>query len=171
MPRFAYLSRVVERARQMIGDYMFVADEIARGSSQRPLKTVLGWSVFAGIVIARSTRPDQKSYTDAILRHANELALVPSTQRSRKAENAIVSVQSAVNSGSLQVVDVGLASLVFAWDRTVDECSLYGDTCKHVQPGPIHWRKYVVDVGVFDRWLMLEQAVENYDVNDEDMLP
>lgn len=150
-------------------DYRDVAYEVADKAQKRPFRAVVWSTGILATFLAFRTRPDKQEYVDSLLRGANEIALVAEGSRSKRAVDALQERRLAINTGKLRVVDLLFLSIVLSHPTQSEGCELYSGQCKLVRPPLLSFQDYILDVGVFGRWLVLERRLEHYDVNDDDL--
>ena len=65
----------------------------------------------------------------------------------------------------LRYVNLGLVAIVMEIP-THPECKNYHNTCVHLQPRWWTFYERIIDVGVYGRWLVIQQKMVDYDIND-----
>ncbi|XP_065179983.1 mitochondrial import inner membrane translocase subunit Tim29-like [Sycon ciliatum] len=160
---------IKNRVRTVALDYRDVAIDVADGSRKRPLRAIIISSGLLTTLHAFRTHPDKQDYLDALLRGANDVALVAESSRNKCAVEALMERRVAVNSGKLRVKDMIFFTLIHADPTQSEGCELYSCQSKLVRPPLLGWQSYFLDIGLFGRWLVLERRLERYDVNEDDL--
>lgn len=69
------------------------------------------------------------------------------------------------NEGIVRRMNLGIVSLI--WLDDYDEmCSLYKAVCPYLKTRYLTFYQRVVDIGFLDKWWILENKMEDYDVNE-----
>lgn len=69
------------------------------------------------------------------------------------------------NEGIVRRMNLGIVSLI--WLDDYDEmCSLYKAVCPYLKTRYLTFYQRVVDIGFLDKWWILDNKMEDYDVNE-----
>ena len=147
-------------------DYVEVGKDVARGTLQRPIRSIL-YGLIGGLVItAWRKNPDYASFENDVLEYSNELSLCSKPLRNPRAQAYIERLIGLKSDGYLRHISFGVFSIMIL--RSVSpSCKNYHEVCPYLQPRL--WTVYerVVDVGVWGKWLLLERHMVDFDVNQE----
>ena len=160
MPSFiagAYLKVIAE-------DYKMVAIETAQDMKARPVKSSIILGILGSVGYLIATNPDETSYREHIISCSNDLLQLSDLIRNPSSDKHIHDIMWAYNQGRVRRFTLGVCS--FMWiDHYSKDADIYEAKCKHLKVGWTEFHKYIVDVGVNGRWLNLEKAMIDYDIN------
>ena len=154
--------------RVIAQDYVEVARDAYRDAKARPVKTLVYALLTGGAVATWKTRPDAASYTDRLLEHCNDFHQCSQAVRNTQTQQYLENMTRKLSRDEIHYRNFGFFAVVLEREDT-PVCKNYHVTCKHLRQR--WWRRWsrVVDVGVWGRWRALDGAMEDYDVNDEEL--
>ena len=162
------LYKLGQPIRAILSDYVDVFTELFTSCKKHPIKAFVYLSCGGVITTGCIKRPDRASYVNDVLEYSNELSMCSEVVRSPKAKRYIDTLIAMETDGYLKYVNLGIAALIIRKNHSA-YCSNYHETCSSLQPRFWQLHERVVDVGVWDRWLLLETELNGYDVNDEEL--
>lgn len=152
-------------------DYASVAKDCIRGARNRPLRATAIGSGLLTLFIAFKTNPDETQFHDQLVSSYVEMGLVDPVVRNPPCYDHVHVLSKGENDRILTRIDLAFLSLMFQ-DPVNKNCSLYTARCSYLKPS--YWayiRNRVVDVGVFNTWLILKHKIVDYDVDPEEWAP
>ncbi|XP_068034930.1 mitochondrial import inner membrane translocase subunit Tim29 [Anomalospiza imberbis] len=159
-------TRLALWCRALLRDYSSSLRDAASSARRRPALTAAALAALAlGTGLARSV-PDRGSLESAAVAAGAALAQLPPGSRSPRAERRVLRLLRLRERGRLRVRSLGLAAVAAA-DPHGSEPALYRARCPHLRPWP--WeRGALLDVGFAGRWWLLEAALRDRDINEEE---
>jgi len=148
-------------------DYRTVAVEAAEDAKQHPFKTSAYFTLLAIAGYFMRTNPTRHQFDSQLTECANDIATVGDPIRNPSSEQHIQHLVCCANAGLLRRTTFGVFSLMWIdnYDPAVD---VYEARCKLLKVGWFEWPERVIDIGVLGRWIWLENAMIDYDVNPEE---
>lgn len=110
--------------------------------------------------------PSESSYYGELLDWSNELSLVNKLEQNKVSKSHIERIIHLYANNRLRYINLGLVAIVLE-KPTYPECKNYHNTCVHLQPRWWTFYNRIVDVGIYGRWLVIQQKMVDYDINDE----
>ncbi|XP_045157462.2 mitochondrial import inner membrane translocase subunit Tim29-like [Mercenaria mercenaria] len=163
------LEKIVGYFRNILNDYKDVAVETAKDMRERPIKSGIYVSLITTTVVLCKTNPGEKEYHSRLTESVTDLMLVGERIRNPKSESAVNRLASYANDGRLRCYNIGICSLMCLKSHGPD-VKLYSANCKYVKPHWTEFYKTIVDVGVFGKWIKLEEAMKDFDTNPEEWM-
>ena len=163
------ISRWGQPFRDILMDYAEVSKDIIVGFRKRPARSVL-WMVCGGTVIAmHEKRPSLRSYRNKVVEYSNELGLCAETARNNQTKSYIDEISTLTSDEYIQYINLGVFSLLIQRSES-QKCHNYHSTCSYLQPRiwKIHHR--VIDIGVWNQWLLLNRKMVDFDVNESEFM-
>lgn len=150
--------------RSMINDYHEVFKETAISLRRKPPRAVALFLMSTGGAYLWSTNPTHATYYDEILQYSNEISQCSIYTRNEGAQDYVGHVIYLNCNSSLKYINLGFLSIMVELPHSRD-CANYLETCKELQPR--WWRYRILDVGVANKWRLLEREMVDFDVNKE----
>lgn len=148
-------------------DYVEVSKDVAADLKRSPVKSML-WLLFGGIITGYYRKcPSLGSYKKEVIEYCNELGLCAEGARNHHAKLYIDRVSTMLNDGHVQYVNCGVFAIILQRSNS-SKCHNYHETCSHLQPRIWTLHNRVLDIGVWDRWLILEKTMVNFDVSESE---
>lgn len=151
----------------IVDDYKTVFIEIGQDMKSRPVKSSIYVSLLTTMGVLFKTNPGPQEFQKRLTESVTDLMLVGDLIRNPTSEKALDELCDLNNQKRLRCFNFGLFSLMCV-RNTNPEVGLYSSTCKHLKP---HWtelHKTILDVGLFGRWIYLEKAMQDYDINPDE---
>ena len=150
--------------KAILDDYKNVAIETAQDMKAKPAKTAFYLSALAGVGYLMKTNPSERSFHGQILEYSNELLQLGDAVRNPSSNDQVQDLIESYNAGCIRHLNLGICSLMWRdnYDATVD---LYEARCKSTKVRWLDMKDRIVDIGVVGRWLWLEKALIDYDIN------
>ena len=162
------LYRLGRSLKNIADDYVIVTKDLATNLRQHPLR-LLSLVVAGGTFTAMWRKnPDMDSYLEEILTYSNELSQCSELTRNPAAKEYIERLLLSNCHNLLSYVNLGILSLVVERRRSED-CFNYSMACRHLQPRWWSLHHWIVDVGVWGRWRVIEKEMIDFDVNEESL--
>ncbi len=145
-------------------DYRDVAKETLRDMKKHPIKSTFYISTLATVTYFSKHNPSEDSFREQLQCNANDLLLLSDLIRNPAADQHTQRLVSAYNEGTVRRMNLGVCSLMWLdnYDKQVD---LYSAQCKPLKVGWLEMKDRIVDIGVLDRWIYMEKAMIDYDIN------
>lgn len=156
--------RLVKYWKNLYRDYFEVASDIVKDARDRPLRAIFLLWGSSFLFVSAQLNPNDQHFHQAIRSATNDLILVSEKLQNRKAANHLRLIENAINAGVLRRLNLGIMSVMWL-DDYGHECTLYKCTCKYLKPQWRNFHQRVVDVGFWNKWWILDEAMIDYDVN------
>ncbi|XP_064557629.1 mitochondrial import inner membrane translocase subunit Tim29 [Zonotrichia leucophrys gambelii] len=152
--------------RALLRDYSSSLREAAASARRRPALAAASLSALAlGAALARSV-PDRGSLEAAAVAAGAALGELPPGSRSPRAERHVQRLLRLRERHRIRVRSFGIVA-VAGTDPNGAEPALYRARCPHLRPRP--WdRGALLDLGFLGRWWLLEAALRDCDINEEE---
>ena len=170
--------RIKKNIKAAYEDYKDVAIHTVKESKLHPFKTITYLSIIGGFYAAYKTNPSCLNYHSSLIDSSNDMILLGSGIRNKKCEFYLDQVNKLDNLGLLEHRDYLFFSLIKHTNFN-PECDLYEKRSKHLNK-PSRWNilnypnlflqnlSTIVDIGLFNNWIILNKRLENCDVNDDE---
>ncbi|XP_060070382.1 uncharacterized protein LOC132550349 [Ylistrum balloti] len=150
----------------ILNDYHMVYKDTIRDMKDRPLKASVYVSLLAtaGALIKTNPTTPKENYQAHLLEYHNDVGVVGVSVRNPESVNFLQKMFAAHKDYKLKFHNFYLFTLVRI-DAGSTGVDLFASKCKQIKP---HWKEFhksIVDVCVFGRWINLEKAMQDYDVN------
>lgn len=163
------LEKIGTYFKNIIDDYRDVAKETVKDMKEKPVKSGAYISLITASLVLWKTNPGETEYHSRLTESVTDLMLVGERIRNPKSEAVINQLASYANDGRLRCYNIGICSLMCLKSHG-PEVKLYSANCKYVQPHWTEFYKTIVDVGVFGKWVKLEEAMKDFDVNPDEWI-
>jgi hypothetical protein len=131
---------------------------------ERPIKSGIYISLLTTSVVLWKTNPGEKEYHARLTESVTDLMLVGERIRNPESVAKINQLSSLANDGKLRCYNIGICSLMCLKSHG-PEVKLYSSTCKYINPHWTEFYKTIVDVGIFGKWIKLEESMKDFDIN------
>ncbi|XP_029640872.1 mitochondrial import inner membrane translocase subunit Tim29 [Octopus sinensis] len=148
-------------------DYKVVAIETAESMREKPLKASAYITFLSAIGFLIKSNPNENSFTYSLMESANRLALVGQAIRSPKTEKHLRELVSNMRDSKLVHINLGVCSFMYE-DNYTQGLGLYVAQCGKLKTPWLEIYKNIVDVGINGYWIYLEDAMKDYDVNENE---
>ena len=135
----------------------------------RPVKSGVYITLLGTTIAALRTNPTEADYFATHTQNLLNLMLVGEKIRNPYSQAAMDNVAILKNEGRLKAYNLGICSLMCEREFSTD-LGLFSANCKYVQPHWTEFHKSIIDVGVFGRWVNLDKAMVDYDINPDEWL-
>jgi hypothetical protein len=161
------LGKIGRYFKNIYKDYETVAIETWADMRAKKLKSAIYLSILgtSGYLIA--TNPSEPSFYEQLTCNTNELLMVGNPIRNVHSDSHMQKLSRYHNQRRLRRFTFCVCCVMWVdnFDAQVD---LYEAQCKHLKVGWLDWQERIVDVGVAGRWLYLDRAMRDYDINPEE---
>jgi len=149
-------------------DYKEAIKELNQSCREKPIKTVTVGTTFLSAWYANRHNPDEKSFSELLVRVNNDLTMVSELCRNNTSAQHQFEVVRAQNAGILRHWNLGLCSIIWRDNYSADY-SHVKSRCKYLTVGytDILFKEpeRIVDIGFLGNWWFTKKAMEEYDVN------
>ncbi|ESO89105.1 hypothetical protein LOTGIDRAFT_106249 [Lottia gigantea] len=149
------------------GDYKAAFLDTLQDIKDKPLKASFYFSLLGTGAVFYKLNPTEASFKELIIENANDLALVGEPIRSKTSDKFMENVIHKFNDGYLRYQNVGLFSIIYKTEYNKG-LKLFNAQCKYAKPHWTEFHKSILDVGVLGRWIYIDKAMENYDINEDE---
>ncbi|KAJ8040537.1 Mitochondrial import inner membrane translocase subunit Tim29 [Holothuria leucospilota] len=149
---------------QILRDYKSSTLDIFTDARDRPIKAAIYITGISVVGYCWSKNPDEKLFDEALLNASNDLLQVSDLVRNPDSNSHLQDLLEMRNKGFIRRMNLGVCSLMWR-DNFGTDVSLFDSSCKHLK---VTWKEFpnrILDVGFHGRWLYLEKAMQDYDVN------
>lgn len=151
----------------MYEDYKFAGKETIDLFKQKPVRM----SVYMTLVTASgylfSTNPTMKDYEAHLADMTCDLAEVGEDLLNKEKNSQAQQLIHLHTQGRIRRFTLGVCSLIWYTDFPA-YVSLYETQCKEVRMSWFDWPKYIVDIGVHNRWIWSEKYMIDFDINPDE---
>ena len=148
-------------------DYMYVFQEIGKDMKAYPFKTTAYLSVLGGFVTLWKTNPGEREFREQLTLNSHKLLQLGEAIRNPYADIHMQKIHEFYNSGRIRRLSIGFCSIMWV-DNYHSEVDVYIARCKPLRVGWLNLKDKVIDIGVLNRWWLLESAMKDYDVNPQE---
>ncbi len=141
-----------------------VAVETGQDMKDRPLKAAFYISLLGITGYLAKTNPSLESFEGHLLENTNELLQLGKLVRNRKSDEHMQHLMWCFNEGRIRRLNLGVCSLIWK-DNFGKEVDVFEAQCKSLKVGWMDMRDRTLDIGIAGRWLWLEKAMIDYDIN------
>ena len=153
----------------LVRDYKAVGASAIKYARERPIKVMLQLSTLGLGSYSYTKNPNLQSYEDSLKASAHQLLQVSSLIRNKKSESYVNELMECLDQCRLTRRSFGIFSVLLK-NEFSQEYDSVNKNCYYVQPRWLNIYDRIVDIGFLDRWFLLEKAMEDYDVNDEEFV-
>ncbi len=152
--------------KNVYADYKTVLLETAVAVRQKPHKGLLGCGIVLSMYYAYRTNPNLDDFVCALNANRLQVLLLSDLIRNPTGDRHLNSVMQLFNEDRIRWVNCTFFTVIYRSDFSRAD-STYEARCKIVQPRWWQFPERIVDVGAFNRWFKLNQAMIAYDVNPD----
>ncbi|XP_071953719.1 mitochondrial import inner membrane translocase subunit Tim29-like [Antedon mediterranea] len=161
------LQKLGEYLKALALDYKNVAKDTVSDAKARPIKASIYLIAAASLGYAAHRNPSLEFFNQELCEASNDLLLVGDRTRNLQSNNHVQMLLKYRSKNMIRRQNFVFFSLIW-YDNYGSEVSLYNANCKHLSVGWLDLYDRYLDVGVLGRWLFLEKAMKDYDINDEE---
>lgn len=160
-------SKLGQPLKSMMLDYVEVFRDIWADFKTNPVKAIFVLSL-GGIGTAFAKRcPDYNSYKNEIIEYSNELGLCAETSRNQQTKLYVDNISAMINNCSVRQLNLGVCTVIMEKPYSCN-CQNYHEVCKYLQPRKWMFYHRIIDVGVWNHWIVLTRTMTDFDVNEEE---
>ena len=147
-----------------MNDYKEVSKEILQDMKSHPVKSSVYIGTIGTIIYFNKHNPTEDNFRYQLQNNANDLLLLSDLVRNPDSDNHIQKLVRSYNEGLVRRLSLGVCSFMWLdnYDKDVD---VYQARCKSLKVGWLEMKDRIIDVGVLDRWIYMEKAMIDYDIN------
>lgn len=165
MTRGAFLQRWGKYWKNLYIDYKESALGAAKDCKEHPIRTSIYFSLLGSCVYLHRHNPDECSFKEHLLQNTMKIMQVGEAIRNPISEQYVQWLGQCYNEGIVRRMNLGVVSLI--WLDDYDKmCSSYKASCPYLKTRYLTFYQRVVDIGFLDKWWILENKMEDYDVNE-----
>lgn len=160
---------IVNFWKNVATDYKEATLEIVKGCKAKPVKATFYTFLGSSLFYFNQTNPcSEQDFKELYTQAHHELTLVSDSNRNSKTQKHFDRVNKAINSGTLKLTNLGIATLV--WEDNYDaNVGLFSSQCDYTQPTYKEiLEERVIDVGFCGKWKIAEKLMQNYDINSQE---
>ncbi|OWF38146.1 mitochondrial import inner membrane translocase subunit Tim29-like [Mizuhopecten yessoensis] len=160
------MEKIANYFNTLLRDYHMVYKETLRDMKDRPLKASVYLSLLAtvGVLIKTNPSPSKLDYEARLVENHNDVGVVGVPVRNPESVKFLHKVFAAHKDCKLKIYNLYLLTLARI-DTGSTEVDQFASKCKQIKPHWTEFHKSIVDVCIFGRWIHLERAMVDYDVN------
>ena len=147
----------------VMNDYQVVLKETLDYIRTRPIRAVGILISFAGCCALWHKNPSLAHYTDSVCSYCIELSMCSESIRNPGAHLYISRIMSLQSNLQLRYYSLGFLSLIMK--QNYEPCRNFTVTSKYLQPRWWDLSEKIVDIGIWNTWLRLEENMVDFDVN------
>ncbi|KAK3594578.1 hypothetical protein CHS0354_006267 [Potamilus streckersoni] len=151
----------------ILQDYKMAMADIGADMKKKPLKASFYLAGLATLGIMVKTNPSEQSFRCQLIDNTTDLMMIGNAIRNPKSSSHIEDQNKLALKGCLNYQSLLFFSVMYRTEFS-SEVGLYEANCKFVKPHWTEFHKSVVDVGLFGRWIYLDKAMKDFDINPYD---
>ncbi|XP_063441201.1 mitochondrial import inner membrane translocase subunit Tim29-like [Mytilus trossulus] len=164
------LERIGNYLFNIFKDYRAVFDETIQDIKNRPVKASFYGSLLATSIVMLKTNPSEQNFQSEILECSNSISMVGELIRNPQSDNHVTTLMTAMKDNTMKVRNLKFFTVVSMREYPIHS-GLFEANCTYAKPHWTKWHKSIVDIGIFGRWVYLNKAMKDYDVNPDEWLP
>ncbi|XP_071118872.1 mitochondrial import inner membrane translocase subunit Tim29-like [Haliotis cracherodii] len=161
------IEKIGDYFNMIFQDYKTVVVETIQDIKKQPVKSSFYISTLAGLGWLYKTNPSETSFRTQLIHSSQDLLLIGEPIRNPTSDNHIQDLSLTLKDGKLRFLSLGILTLVWRTQHS-HWTGLYDAQCKQLKPQWSEFHKHIVDVGVLGRWIYLDKAMIDYDINTEE---
>ena len=145
-------------------DYKEVGKDILQDMKSQPIKSSLYIGAIGTFCYFWQHNPTEDSFRQQLVDKANDLLQLSDLIRNPTSNNYVQKLTRSYNEGLVRRFNLGVCSLIWLdnYDKGVD---VYQAQCKSLKVGWLDMKDRIVDIGVLGRWIYMDKAMVDYDIN------
>ncbi|XP_057293048.1 mitochondrial import inner membrane translocase subunit Tim29-like [Hydractinia symbiolongicarpus] len=151
-------------------DYKQAFVDIYKHVKEKPVKVGLQLSMLGFATYCHLHNPDLESYKERLLAASNDHSLLSDLIRNKNSISSLKTLMKYYSEDRFKRVNFGVASVIMLQPHSHYYDS-YEKHCPDTQARWIYvhdWKSRILDIGVLNRWLFLDNIMVDYDVNQEE---
>jgi hypothetical protein len=148
----------------VLEDYKMVVIETGQDMKERPIKAGIYIGLLGAIGFLGKTNPSEGSFREELLENMDELLLIGEPIRNPNSDGHMQKLMWCYNNDQIRRLNLGVCSLMWQ-DNFAKEVDLFEAQCKPLKVGWLDMKERVLDIGIAGRWLWLNKAMIDYDIN------
>ncbi|XP_025155700.1 mitochondrial import inner membrane translocase subunit Tim29 isoform X2 [Harpegnathos saltator] len=158
-----FLERWAKYWHNLYIDYKDVAIDVAKDCKNRPIRATI-YSTRTSLYFSIHN-PDEVLFRDNMIKYNLKLMMLGELIRNPVAVKHIEKLQQYYNEGIIRRINLGISSIIWI-DNYDQDCSSYKAVCPYLKPCYITFYNRIIDIGFLDKWWVLENKMNDYDVNE-----
>ena len=150
-------------------DYKEVFLDLYKGSKKHPIRSSLYFLTAGGLFYLTKHNPDQTTYRNQLIESSEKLILVSKTIQNPKSLNYLQEIEKYYNEGVIRRLNLILFSIIWI-DNNDNNCVIYKSVCPYLRPRYSDYFQRIIDVGVLDKYWLLDKFMTDYDVNESEFI-
>ena len=156
-----------ERLHNIYADYKEVTIETAKEIRDKPIKSAAIFGAIGTLFYLNKHKPTESDYTAQITVAAQDLMMVGDPIRNQTSDKFVQNVNDHINKGTLRCMNLGVLSLIW-YDNFSKEVDVFEAHAGPLKVGWLDMKERILDIGILDRWIKLEEAMMDYDINPDE---
>lgn len=148
-------------------DYKDVTIDVIKTCKEQPLRASVYTSLLGSSYYLCKHNPDEASFRERLLQDAIKVLQVGEPIRNPISENHLKWLEKCYNEGIIRYINLGIISFIWL-DNYEEGCSLYKAVCPYLKPRYVTLYQRVIDVGILDKWWVLDNKMKDYDINEDE---
>ncbi|KAK3090068.1 hypothetical protein FSP39_008932 [Pinctada imbricata] len=148
-------------------DYKTAGLETLQDCKEKPVKATVYIGSLLTLFTLYKTNPRESDYEEALIEGTNEMLLIGKDIRNPNTDKYLFSILDAKRDRRLRYTSLLFFSIVY-FDTCSSDAKIFEGTCKLVKPHWTEFHRHIADVGVFNRFIYLNKAMIDYDVNTDE---
>ncbi|KAI3386472.1 hypothetical protein SNEBB_003761 [Seison nebaliae] len=161
------MKRTKEYFRLMYLDYLDAGRDLIQIGKSSPIKTFLYSSSLITSVVLWNTNPSMKKYDLELLEEKEKFLYVSQFIRSESKFNYVERLSKLRNENRLKITSFGFFSCIWFDFFNTDHEKRKNDNAVIMKWS--EWHRYVVDIGFFNRWWIIRNQTDDFDVMDDEL--
>jgi hypothetical protein len=156
--------------KQLAADYKQAAVDAVQDCRDRPYRSGLFATLAGSMYVLGRTNPSYNGFEDNLLTWQSDMCTVGDQVRNPAAYEHLLELSHLASQRQLKRLDLGVCTLVFRQDDD-PSVATFAATCSYLKPS--YWQylsERVVDVGIFNRWIVLDRQLIDFDVNESEWI-
>ena len=141
--------------------------DIVKDSKESPVKASIYIGTLFTLGTLYKTNPKERDYDQAVTESAHEMLLIGKDIRNPHTDLYLSSILEAKRDRRLRYISLFFFSLVY-FDTSSHDSGIFESRCNLVKPHWTEFHKQIADVGVFGRFIYLDKAMVDFDVNTDE---
>lgn len=161
------LSKWSKPVTNVANDYLAVLRETFDYMRDHPIRGVGLLTFFGGGALLWNKNPSFAHYMDSVTSYSLELSMCSESTRNPAAQRYVTRIGYLESNLLLRYYNFGIFSLIMKQDY--HSCRNFGVTSKHLKTRWWEVSNKVVDIGVLNTWIKLEEYMVDFDVNYDNL--
>ncbi|XP_008554980.1 mitochondrial import inner membrane translocase subunit Tim29 [Microplitis demolitor] len=154
--------------KNLYQDYKDVAIDLKKDCKERPIRALFYFSLIGSGYYFYRVNPDEISFREALMENTSRLMFVAERMRNPVSAEHVLHMKQCLNEQIVRRLSLGVVSFIWL-DNYSDLCKQYKVTCTYLKPSLVNFHHRIVDVGFLGKWWILENKMQDYDINNNEI--